>query len=256
MLQAHSFLWHFLWLAPNVALFAMAYPLWRMGLHRRYPAFFVLALVASVDQFVLYVCDILPFVSAQTYWRVLWFGLLIEAVLKFVLISELFGRIFGSYTAVATLGKTMIRGFGILLCFVAALVAAFSKVSNGHVIVSGPHLLQQTFYLVESGLLFFIFLFAAYFRVRADRPSFGICLGLAVSACVHLATWAVAAGNSSVQRSVLLDFTNMTAYSVCVLIWFYYLLVPQKVRAPHSVVQLPENHLDVWNRELERLLQQ
>jgi hypothetical protein len=54
---------------------------------------------------------------------------------------------------------------------------------------------------------------------------------------------------------VSLVFLNMATYQVCVLIWFYYLLVPQK-SVTTSAVFLPENNLDIWNRELERLLQQ
>jgi hypothetical protein len=57
------------------------------------------------------------------------------------------------------------------------------------------------------------------------------------------------------QRSYLLDFALMVTFLVCVLIWFYYLLVPQK-SVTTSAVFLPENNLDIWNRELERLLQQ
>jgi hypothetical protein len=256
MLQAHSFLWHFLWLAPNVALFAMAYPLWRRGLHKTYPAFFALALIASVDQFALYACDILPSVRAETYWRVLWFGLLVEAILKFVLIGELFTHIFGPYPALAKLGRNLIRGIGVSLVLIAALAAAFSPGPNTHFIVTGPHLLGQTIHLIVTGLLLFIFAFAAYFRLYSNRTALGICLGLGISASVHLGTWAFAAHVIPVQTSVLLDFINMTAYTVCVLIWFYYLLAPHRVRAPYSAVQLPENHLEVWNRELERLLQQ
>jgi len=47
----------------------------------------------------------------------------------------------------------------------------------------------------------------------------------------------------------------MGTYHACVLMWFYYLLVPEKV-VTKSAVPLPENNLAVWNRELERLLQQ
>jgi hypothetical protein len=57
------------------------------------------------------------------------------------------------------------------------------------------------------------------------------------------------------QKSYFLDFLNMATYHVCVLIWFYSLLAPQK-SATTSTVLLPENNLDIWNRELERLLQQ
>jgi hypothetical protein len=53
----------------------------------------------------------------------------------------------------------------------------------------------------------------------------------------------------------LLNFLNMATYHACVLIWFYYLLLPQK-SATTSAVSLPENTLAIWNRELERLLEQ
>jgi hypothetical protein len=47
----------------------------------------------------------------------------------------------------------------------------------------------------------------------------------------------------------------MAANHVSVLIWFYYLLAPEKITTT-SAVPLPEHNLEVWNRELERLLQQ
>ena len=58
----------------------------------------------------------------------------------------------------------------------------------------------------------------------------------------------------SLHQRTLLDFLNMATYHVCVLIWFYYLLIPEKSAA--TAVSLPENNLAIWNRELERLLQQ
>jgi hypothetical protein len=121
-------------------------------------------------------------------------------------------------------------------------------------IVTGAHLLEQTIYLVEAGLLVVIFLLSSYFSLFLDRPLFGIALGMSFSAFVHLATWAVAANAGlPTPRRVILDFVNMATYHVCVLIWFYYLLVPREV-ATKSAVPLPENNLDVWNRELERLV--
>ena len=110
--------------------------------------------------------------------------------------------------------------------------------------------------LIESGLLVFIFLFAAYFRLRPTRLVFGIALGLAISACVHLATWAISANGGLPDFRTIGPRFHRTwrTYHACVLIWFYYLLVPQKVAAKPAV-PLPENNLDVWNRELERLVQ-
>jgi hypothetical protein len=87
----------------------------------------------------------------------------------------------------------------------------------------------------------------------ADR---GIALGLSISACVHLATWALVANSSLPDESrVVLDFINMAAFHFCVLMWLYYLLVPRRVSATRVPIALPENNLAVWNRELEHLLQ-
>ena len=254
MLQAHSILWHYLWVAPNVLLLFLGFLVWRRGLHRQYPAFLAFAIVGGLEQLTLYASDVIPWVSAEAFWNILWAGLLIEAVLKFVLIGELFAHIFGPYPSLAKLGKTLARVVGVVLVFVAAAVAAFSPVSNSHLIVSGPHLLGQTVYAIESGLLLFIFVFSAYFGLRSNRTALGICLGLAISACVHLAAWAVAANNTSKEASILLDFLKMATYHACVLIWFYYLLVPPKF-ATKSAVLIPEHNLEIWNRELERFLQ-
>lgn len=255
MLQAHSLLWHYLWVAPNVYLLVLAFLIWRRGLHRTYPVFLTFCIIAGIEQLTLYAADVLPWVTASAFWHVLWSGLLVEALVKFVLIGELFVHIFGPYASVARLGKILIRSIGIGLVFIASVIAAFTPTSNTYFLVSGPHLLEQTTYIIESGLLVFIFLFSAYFRLRPDRTSLGICFGLVVSACVHLATWALAAGNLSKQVSVWLDFVNMTTFHVSVMIWFYYLLVPGKIPAKVPA-PLPENNLELWNRELERLLQQ
>jgi hypothetical protein len=63
------------------------------------------------------------------------------------------------------------------------------------------------------------------------------------------------ANGGLMDKRHLLDFLNMATYHVCVLIWFYYLLVPEK-SVTTSAVSLPEHDLAIWNRELERLLQQ
>lgn len=254
MLQAHSFLWHYLWVAPNVLVFILCFLIWKRGLGKQFPAFFIFAFVSAVAQLALYVADVSPSVTAENFWRVDWAGSLIEGPLKFIVIGEIFAQVFGSYPSLARLGKLLIRRVGITLVLAAAVAAAYAPRSGVHGMVYGADLLEQSIYLIEAGLLVFIFAFSAYFRLGLARHVFGISLGLAVSACVHLATWAIAAnGVLPADRRVVLDFLNMATYNLAVLIWFFYLLVPSKVAAGPAV-PLPENHLDVWNRELERLV--
>jgi hypothetical protein len=256
MLQAHSLLWHYLWVVPNLLLLVLAAVLWRRKLHRQFPVFQNFAVVIALEQLTLYAADMLPWVSAEGWWKVFRVCLLIEALVKFALIGEIFARLFGEYDVLATLGKKVIRGVGVALVLVAVAAAAYAPVDNpSHAYISQAHILEQTIYVIECGLLLFIFLFAAHFRLAWNNASFGIALGLGISACVHLGTWAVMANGGMMERRHLLDFLNMATYHACVLIWFYYLLVPQKI-ATRSAVSLPEHKLEVWNEELERLLQQ
>ena len=257
MLRAHSPLWHYLWVAPNLFLLILAFLIWRRQLHKQLPVFLIFAVVIALEQLSVYAADVIPSVSDDTFWRVLWAGLLVEALIKFALIGEIFGFVFGQYVSLARLGTLLIRGVGVVLVLLATLAAAYTRKDSVYGIISGAHVLEQAIYIIECGLILFLFLFAAYFKLSWSRSFFGITLGLGISACVHLATWALAANaNFSAHSRVLLDFTNMATYHVCVLIWFYYLLVPSKnVSKPGG--PLPAEHsLEVWNQELKRLLHQ
>src|ERR1700730_5933998 len=255
MLQAHSFLWHYLWVAPNILLLGLAALMWRRRFHKQFPVFVVFSFVTAITQLTIYVADTIPSVSWQVFWRIFWVGLLVEAIVKFALIGEVFGRLFGHYPSVASLGTLLIRGVGVTRVLLATLAAAYSHKDNIYWIISGAHILEQAIYIIECGLILFLFIFAAHFRLSWPRPIFGITVALGISACVHLATWAtMATSDLLVYGRNLLDFLNMATFHVCVLMWCYYLLVPQKI-APKSTVRLPDHSLEVWNRELERLLQ-
>jgi hypothetical protein len=255
MLQAHSLLWNYLWVAPNVLLLLLGFFIWKRGFGRQYPTFLAFAILSSLGDLLVYTADIAPFVSATNFWRIGWAGVLLESLLKFVVIGEVFSRTLNHYPSIAQLGRRLISGFGAALVLVATLLAGFSKGDSTVRLISGMHLLEQTVFLIELGLIVFLFLFASYFRLTMDRFSFGILLGFGISTCEYLATWAIITnGDPSTVGRTLLDFLNMSTYHLCVLIWGYYLFVPGRVTAS-STVALPENNLALWNRELERLLQ-
>ena len=149
MLQAHSFFWHYLWVAPNVLLLLLAFLLWRRGLHRQYPALFAFTILSACAELAVYVADVAPTLSADTFWRVDLASLLIEGPLKFVLIAEVFALVFGAYASLAELGKLLIRAVGVILVLTAALAAAYAQQDSLFAIVSGAHLLAQTIYFIE-----------------------------------------------------------------------------------------------------------
>jgi len=256
MLQAHSLLWNYLWVAPNLLSLLLGYLIWRRGLSRQIPAFLAFSILAGLGDLAVFGADIAPFVSAHNYWRTAWAALLLEAVLKFFVIGEVLSKLLMPYSSVSGLGRKLVSGSGAVLVLFAGLIAGFAHGDNPFRLISGFHLLEQTVFVVELGVIVFLFIFAAYFHLSWDHLSFGILLGLSLSVCQYFATWAVIANASPSEHTrTLFDLLGMATYHVCVLIWFYYVLVPQKV-VTKSVVPLPENNLAVWNRELERLLQQ
>lgn len=256
MFRAHSLLWHYLWVAPNLLLLILAFLMWKRRLIRQVPVFFAFAILTAVTELTEYATDVIPTVSAATYWRADWVNLLIEGALKFALVGEIFAHVFGSYESIARLGRLLIRALGVILVLAAAIAAAYAPQSSSHAIISGAWLLEQTTFIVESGLLAFIFVFSLYFHLVWDRRLFGIALGLSISSCVHLASWAILGNLGPLDpKRIIFVFLNMATYHAVVLMWFYYLLVPAKnITEAQRPSTLPENNLDAWNRELERLV--
>jgi hypothetical protein len=256
MLQAHSFLWQYLWLAPGILLLAVAAILYRRGFGKFAPAFLLYAVYQAIETLTLYTLDVLPSVSVKAWWLTFWAGLIIEGLLKFAVISELLLHLLSSRPTLARTGKRLFAAAGTVLALLAAVAAAYTKPANPYWFVGGGLILQQTLYIVQCGLILLVFLFAGFFRLRWDRFSLGIAIGFGIVFSEHLAARAVMAAFAlSIHTGVLLSFLNMATYHVCVLIWCYYLLVPQKAPTT-STVSLPENDLAIWNRELERLLGQ
>jgi hypothetical protein len=228
--------------------------LWTRGLAKRYPAFLAFAVLSAISELVVYTADIIPSVDPWTFWRVDWVSVLVVGLLKFALIGEVFALVFGSYASLASLGKGLIRGVGVALVFAAAVLAAYAPRDGRFGIISGAHLLEQAIQMIEVGLLVFICAFSYYFRLSWGKSLFGIIMGLGISSCFHVAVLAFTNSGLLDSRRILLVFLSMATYHVCVLIWFYYLLVPTKTTVS-AAVPLPENNLEVWNRELERLVQ-
>jgi hypothetical protein len=256
MLQPHSLLWHYLWLGPQVLQAGLVIILWRRGLHKSFPVFLAYLAFGAIEQSSLYTMDVARLGSYEAFWQAFLAGAIIEGAIKFGVIGELFFHLLRSRPAIAKLGSRLISGVGAAVLLLAVVAAAYTPVVHRPLIsISRAYVLLQSSYVIDCGLVLFLFLFAAHFKLTWNHRAFGIALGLGVVWCEHMAAWTLNANGVWVDKSYLLDFLSMATYHVCVLIWFYFLLVPEKV-ATTSAVSLPENNLDIWNRELERLLQQ
>jgi hypothetical protein len=272
MLQAHSLLWYYLWLAPTTYGVVLALCLWHRGIHRQHPFFFAYLVFDCVAQFTLCGLDLSRSVSAIAWWQAFWTVTIIEGLLKFAILAELLHHLLQSWPSIAKVVRNLVAGAGVVLVLLAAVAAAFAAPDNTHWLVGGAHILLETLYFAQAGLIISIFLLAHFFHIPWERKSFGIALGFAVAWCEHLAVWALVAGGLARNQNWV-DFANMATYHASVLIWYYFLLVPKKIPQPPilppkdppddssagpsaGTSQHHEEDLENWNRELERLIHQ
>jgi hypothetical protein len=251
-MQPHSPLWHYLWLAPHafqVAIFAVMI---RRKLYREFPVFWLYLLYEAVQGFTLFVLDHHPAISASQYWQAYWVGSLGSILLRFALIWEIFAHVFSPYPALGEFGKMIFRWAAIVLLLVAVAVAFYSPVGPGPRILSGIYVIDRTISIIQCGLLLFLFLFSSYFGLSWRSYIFGIAAGLGIYATVQLVASSVWVQTAGFSANDLFTFVSMATYHCCVLIWLFYLVSNEPVR--RAVGEIPPNDLDVWDRELARLL--
>jgi hypothetical protein len=239
MFQPHSLLWHYLWVGPCVLLAVLAVLSSRRGLRQLSPAFFSYLVFEAIQGLTLYAMDLSPWVSDNAYWRAAIAGAVIELFVKLAVIWELFSHLVAPRPSVGKTGRPTIMCVGVSLAVLAAWAASHAHIAK-YAILSYFQILNQGIYMVEAGLLLFIFLFAAYHHLMWGKSDFGIALGLSISACVGLGVFATHANGAFLKARYLLDFVDGGTYHMCVLIWFYYLL-GSNMRGKASVSPLEVN---------------
>src|SRR5258708_20974997 len=125
-MQGHTFLWHYVWLAPHLLQAVLAVLLWRRGVHRRFPVFFAYLIFEAVEVLTLYGMDIAPAVSGWTWWLACCIGLFIEGLLRLAVIGELFFHLLRSRPAIAKVGGRVITCAGAVLVLLATVAAAYA----------------------------------------------------------------------------------------------------------------------------------
>jgi hypothetical protein len=252
-MQPHSFLWHYLWIAPHALQLVIAIIMVRRGLWREFPVFFAYTLFQIAEEGALFVLDHNAAVSGDDYWRDQWLFLAFEVPLRFAIIFEIFSSVFRDYPGLKRLTTLVFRTTTVVLVFAAIVVIAHAPDDGSAPILSRVHLLDLAVSMMQSGLLLLLIGFASGFGLSWRSPAYGFAFGMGIFASVVLATKAVRFWTGSMAGNVL-DLVTMATYHGCVLIWLVYSLAPKRAR--RKVNELPENALEQWNAELQRLLLQ
>ncbi|HVO81748.1 MAG TPA: hypothetical protein VMT28_13515 [Terriglobales bacterium] len=248
----HSFLWHYLWVAPYAIQAIILAVMLRRRLWHEFPVFFAYTGFEIVQGGVLFALDHNGGVSPHQYWEVYWVAQVLSIALRFAVIYEIFAHIFRPYAALGELSRIVFRWASVLLILVALVVAAYAPGDATLPILSGVNVVGRAVGLVQSGLMVFLFLFSSYFGLSWRSFVYGIALGMGIFASVDLATSAIRVATGLGEGTYVLSFVTMAAYHCCVVIWLVYLLAPEV--AAQTVKELPEHNLEEWNTALQRLL--
>jgi hypothetical protein len=243
----------YLWIAPHVVQAAILGVMIHRKQYRQFPMFFLYTGFEILQFLILLVVNYFRLISHEHYHVLFSMGSAVSTVLRFCIIFEILSHMFRNYPALNRSGKILFRAAALILLVTAVVLSqggSAGETEHLRVVVS---ILDRTFSIVQCGLLFSMFVFSSYFSLSWRSSAFGIALGFGIFASVELASSAI---RSQVGQSGnhFLDYFTMATYHLCVLIWLFYMLAPERPTKYNSN-NLPEHDLDAWNQELQRLMQ-
>jgi hypothetical protein len=246
-------LFYYLWIAPHILQAVILMLMIRRRLYKQFPIF-LLYTAFELFQFavllaVFFHADSL---ADERYRGAFALGTAISTALRFGIIYEIFTELFRDYNGLSELGRALFRWATIVLLLIGvALAGTHGSGPDGFLLIVPT--LDRTVSLMQCGLLMFLFVFSRSFALSWRNYAFGIALGFGINASWELANTAI---RSQIGKgSYLLDNLGMAIYHACVLTWIFYLVAPER-KTYRMYKKLPEDNLEVWNEELQRLLQQ
>jgi hypothetical protein len=212
-----------LWCSQPVLLSALGVFLWRRKLHKQFPIFFTFLVV----QVAIFAISFPSYHNKPVYFWVYWCGELVNAVLAFKVIHEIFLDVFRPYHALKDLGTPVFKWAGVVMLLVSVVVAASNSFGQDP-IVHAVTTLERSVRLVQFGLILFLILFSRFLGVSRRQLSFGIALGFGIFAGVELMLLAMHSGGLIHRGNY--DLINMLSWNVSILVWLAYSYSPVVAR--------------------------
>lgn len=247
----HPLLFNYLWIAPHVLQVVLAVLLIRQRSVREFPAFFTYTVFEVLQFIVLFTLGNLGRFHQYT---VAWFvGEAISAVLRFIIIREIFDGVFEHYSPVKRWGKSLFQWTTVALTIVAVIIVAYTPGVETNAVGITMNVADRTVAIVQLGLLLLLMALSHFLKFNWRSQVFGIAVGFGVLAALKLVNWFLTEQFLSPDMNEFSSIFLMASYHCCVLFWVVTFLFPK--RQPVSDSSLAFSNLDRWNATLERFLQ-
>jgi len=214
-----------LWCAQPILQSVVAVIFWRRKLHKQFPVFFLFLLAQVANFSALFPLWLIG--NRNLYFWPFWVGEVVNAVLGFKVIHEIFLDVFRPYHILKDLGTLLFKWAGVVMLLVAVVVA-FSNSFDENPLVHALSTVQRSVRVVQLGLILFLLLFSRFLGVSRKQVSFGISFGFGLFAGVELLLIAVSSGGLVTHDHF--NLINMATYNVAILVWLGYSLSRKAVR--------------------------
>jgi hypothetical protein len=234
-----------LWILQPVLLLPVAALMFRRKLYREFPFFFAFV-IAQIGIFMVEF-PVYNLAEYHAYFVTFWVAMVINLVLDFKIIHEIFLDIFRPYHALKDLGTVLFKWAALIMILVSVVLISTSPIWSDPISRTFL-LLQRCMRVVQCGLVLFLLAFCSHLNISWRRQSFGIALGFGLFAAGDLISYALYAGGH-ISRHVL-NITTMSAWNAGALIWLAYSLLNR--REPATTVLVPQR----WDNALMDLYPQ
>jgi hypothetical protein len=181
------------------------------------------------------------------YFVVYWVTEVIDSVLMFLVVYEIYFKAFESYAGLQRLGTLLFHCAAGIVVLLAVVSIGVSFAHQTDTLIAGVMAIQQGAAIVNGGLLLFLLAICGAFRLSWRVYTLGIALGLSLYLTLNLVGVTV--------REVLgpglarwYSLWNNAAYDCGVLTWLAY--VAQHDRTISFTRSRGRELLDKWNRAL------
>lgn len=244
-----SILAYALWLMASALQSAIGYRMWTRRLYRDYPLFFAYTVTQLVRSLVLFYCYQL---HVRDVYRYAYVGSeVVDAILKFGVIWELFTHVFRPYEGIRELGSALLRWSSVLLLLVAIIVAASTSGSDSDRFHAGLFAMERSVEIVQGGLLFLLFVLSSSLGLQWKQSTLGLALGFGVITSINLVTFTLRARFGMLAHEVL-SVISSAGYNCAVLIWLLSLYARKPVHQFHR--RTSSWDVEAWNRAVLDLL--
>jgi hypothetical protein len=233
------------WLLPAALLSVIGYGVWTRRIYRDYPLFSAYIVAHLARLLVLFYCYRLGI--REIYNHAYAYAEVIDAVLKFGVICELFSSLFQSYDGIRSWVSVTLRWASAIFLLVAVLVAAASTSYDPDTFLARFYAMERSVEIVQGGLLFLLFALSSLLSLKWKPHAFGIALGFGVVTSVNLAAFTLRARLGVGSRDIL-SLISSAGYNCGVLVWLVTLYAGQPVR--QLIRTVPHWDVESWNRAL------